>query len=140
MVNASQHFVARFLTTEGKVRLQQRRVGSPAVWWADRQTRVAGVPAATPPRGFRTAFEPIHCCVSTSRALLLTCRCQLYAVCWVLGISCTLRDFTNLPYHCPITHPLLCLTVVLSRCYPTPHRALQLVLVIALLCLYANTR
>ena len=27
------------------------------------------------------------------------------AICWVLGISCTLRDFTNLPYHCPIAHP-----------------------------------
>ena len=35
----------------------------------------------------------------------LPCRCQLYAICWVLGISCTLGDFTNLPYHCPITHP-----------------------------------
>ena len=40
---------------------------------------------------------------STSRALL-PCRCQLCAICWVLGISCTLRDFTNLPYHCPIKH------------------------------------
>ena len=26
------------------------------------------------------------------------------AICWVLGISCTLRHFTNLPYHCPIAH------------------------------------
>ena len=40
-----------------------------------------------------------------SRALL-PCRCQLYAICWVLGISCTLRDFINLPCHCPITQPL----------------------------------
>ena len=42
---------------------------------------------------------------STSRALLLPCRCQLCAICWVLGIRCTLRDFTNLPYHCPIARP-----------------------------------
>ena len=27
--------------------------------------------------------------------------------CWGLGISCTLRDFTNLPYHCPIAHSFL---------------------------------
>ena len=24
-------------------------------------------------------------------------RCKLFAICWGLGISCTLRDFTNLP-------------------------------------------
>ena len=40
---------------------------------------------------------------STGR-VLLPCRCKLFAICWVLGISCTLRDFTNLPYHCPIAH------------------------------------
>ena len=28
---------------------------------------------------------------------LLPCRCKLFAICWGLGISCTLRDFTNLP-------------------------------------------
>ena len=42
--------------------------------------------------------------VPDSRALL-PCRCQFCAICWVMGISCTLRDdFTNLPYHCPIAH------------------------------------
>ena len=33
---------------------------------------------------------------STSRALV-PCRCNLFAIFWGLGISCTLRDFTNLP-------------------------------------------
>ena len=34
----------------------------------------------------------------------ISCRCILFAISWGLGISCTLRDFTNLPYHCPIAH------------------------------------
>ena len=40
---------------------------------------------------------------STSRALL-HCRRKLFAMCWGLGISCTL-ELTNLPYPCPIAHP-----------------------------------
>ena len=46
---------------------------------------------------------------------LLPCRCKLFAICWVLGISCTLRDFTNLPCHCPITH-----THTRMARFPTP--------------------
>ena len=39
---------------------------------------------------------------------------QLYAICWVLGISCTLRDFINLP----LSHHT-CLATVPSHTHPS---------------------
>ena len=38
-------------------------------------------------------------CVPTTKATA-----KLFATCWGLGVSCTLQDFTSLPYNCPIAY------------------------------------
>ena len=72
--------------------------------WITVYARVANF-ATRQPIDARIPAVPTLARTPTPTLALLPCRCKLFAICSVLGISCTLRDFTNLPYHCPIAHP-----------------------------------
>ena len=72
----------------------------PLLPWNDKK----GGSPSLPPKGKCASanFQPasylsVQSLLRSTSCALLPCRCKLFAICWVLGISCTLRDFTNLP-------------------------------------------
>ena len=92
----------------------------------------ARFPNSTPARNAVTVMDFHHKSTACHVALQPCIPCRRlqtqpsphsrHAIC---GISCTLRDFTNLPYHCPIAHPFPARPVPCMPCPLAPTHRLR---------------